>query len=99
MRSDPLLQLRRISLDPTEEDRVVDRDTAVLQHQFEITVADREHQVPAYGPQDHLGRELPASEVVTLRHDTCAAIRLIETMHLPNPDPPHKLATDPSRMH
>src|SRR5215207_11266432 len=58
------------------EGRVVDRDTAVLQHQFEIAVADREHQVPAYGPQDHLGRELPALELFALRHDTCAAIRL-----------------------
>ncbi len=26
-----------------------------------------------------------------------AAIRLIETTRLPNPDPPHKLATDPWR--
>src|SRR3712207_81891 len=95
MGSDPLLQLRRISLDPTEEGRVVDRDTAVLQHQLEIAVADREHQVPAHGPQDHLGRELPALELFALRHDTCAAIRLVETARLSNPDPPHKLATDP----
>src|SRR5215207_931942 len=96
MGSDPLLQLRRISLDPAKEGRVVDRDPAVLQHQFEIAIADREHQVPAHGPQDHLGRELPALERLALRHDTCAAIRLVETARLPNPDPPHKLATDPS---
>jgi CheY-like chemotaxis protein len=74
---------------------VVDRDTAVLQHQLKIAVADREHQVPAHGPQDHLGRELPAFELLALRHDTCAAIRLVETARLSNPDPPHKLATDP----
>jgi hypothetical protein len=29
-------------------------------------------------------------------HDTRAAIRLVETTRLPNPDPPHKSATDPS---
>src|SRR4051812_47192999 len=76
MGPDPLLQLRRISLDPTEEGRVVDRDTAVLQHQFEIAVADREHQIPAHGPEDHLDRELPALELLALCHATCAAIRL-----------------------
>src|SRR4051794_10768009 len=98
MGSDPLLQLRGISLDPTEDGRVVHRDTAVLQHQFEITVADWEHQVPAHGPEDHLGRELPAFELLALRHDTCAAAYLVETTRLPNPDPPHKLATDPSKV-
>src|SRR5215204_6664446 len=50
------------------EGRVVDRDPTVLQHQFEIAVADREHQIPAHGPQDHLGRELPALEVLALSH-------------------------------
>src|SRR5215210_4433192 len=50
------------------EGRVVDRDATVLQHQFEITVADREHQVPSDRPQDHLGRELPALERLALRH-------------------------------
>src|SRR5215207_7904939 len=68
MGSDPLLQLRRISLDPTKEGRVVDRDATVLQHQFEIAIADREHQVPSDRPQDHLGRELPALERLALRH-------------------------------
>src|SRR4051794_28480396 len=96
VRSDPLLQLWRISLDPAEEGCVVDRDTAVLQHQLEIAVADREHQIPAHGPQDHLGRELPAFELFALRHATCAAIRLVEMARLSNPDPPHKFATDPS---
>src|SRR5829696_6562265 len=78
------------------EGRVVDRDATVLQHQLKIAVADREHQVPAHSPQDHLGRELPAFELFALRHATCAAIRLVEMARLPNPDPPHKLATDPS---
>src|SRR5829696_7611409 len=96
MGSDPLLQLRRIGLDPAEEGCVVDRDTAVLQHQLEIAVADREHQVPSDRPQDYLGRELPALERLALRHNTRAAIRLVETARLSNPDPPHKLATDPN---
>src|SRR4051812_26723944 len=63
---DPLLQLWRIGLDPAEKGCVVDRDPAVLQHQLKITVADREHQIPAHGPQDHLSRELPAFEVLAL---------------------------------
>src|SRR4029079_12923973 len=47
------------------------------------------------GPEDHLAGELPALEVLILRHNTRAAIRLFETTRLPNPDPLHKLATDP----
>ena len=69
-----------------------------MQHPFEITVADREHQIPAHGPQDHLGRELPTLKLFALPHDTRAVIRLVETARLPNPDPPHKLATDPWEM-
>src|SRR3954468_15788913 len=95
VRPEPLLQLWRIGLDPAEEGRVVHLHPTVLQHQLEIAVADREHQVPAHGPQDHLGRELPALKLLPLRHDTRAAIRLVETVRLSNPDPPHKLATDP----
>src|SRR5690348_9339144 len=68
MRPDPLLQLRRVGLDPAEDGRVVDRDAAVLQHELEIAVADREHQIPAHGPEDHLGRKLPALERLTLHH-------------------------------
>ena len=41
-----------------------------------IAIADREHQIPTHGPQDHLGRELPALELLALRHDTRAAIHL-----------------------
>src|SRR5215212_2421714 len=98
VRPDPLLQLRGIGLDPAKQGRGVHHDPTVLQHQLEIAVADREHQVPSDRPQDHLGRELPAFEVLALRHDTCAAIRLVETARLSNPDPPLKLATDPLRL-
>ncbi len=46
MRSEPLLHLRRVGLDPAEDRGVCDLDAAVLQHLFRITVSDREHQVP-----------------------------------------------------
>src|SRR4051812_28331417 len=66
MRPDPLLELGRIGLDPAEDGRVVDRDVAVLQHELEVAVADREHQVPAHRPEDYLGGELPTLERLTL---------------------------------
>src|SRR3954447_10149355 len=40
----------------------------VLQHVFEIAVADREHQISAHRPEDHLGHELPSFERLTLHH-------------------------------
>ncbi len=66
MGSDPLLQLRRISLDPAEEGRVVHLDATVQEHQLKIAIADRKHQIPAHGPEDYLGGELPSLEVLTL---------------------------------
>ena len=58
----PLLQFHGIGLDPAVDGRVVDRYAAVPQHQFKVAVGDRELQVPAHRPQDHLRRELPALE-------------------------------------
>src|SRR5215218_6567445 len=58
----PFLQLRGEALNPAVHGRVVDRDAPVGQHPFEVAVADRELQVPAHGPQDHLGREAEAAE-------------------------------------
>src|SRR3954447_10810035 len=66
MRPDPLLQLGRIGPDPAKDDRVINRDAAVLQHEREVAIADREHQIPAHG--DRLGRELPALERLTQHH-------------------------------
>src|SRR3954468_3174868 len=37
--------------------RVIDLHAAISEHPFEVAVADRELQVPAHGPQDHLGRK------------------------------------------
>src|SRR4051812_25164701 len=45
---------------------------------------------------DHLSRELPALELFALRHATRTTACLVGTARLPNPDPPRKLATEPS---
>jgi lipid II:glycine glycyltransferase (peptidoglycan interpeptide bridge formation enzyme) len=50
---------------------VVNRHTALPQHQLEIAVADRDHQMPPHRPQDHLGTELPALESLTLPYRCC----------------------------
>jgi hypothetical protein len=43
---------------------VIDRDAAILQHKFEIAVADGELEIPAHGPKDHLGSELSPLELL-----------------------------------
>jgi len=45
-----------------------DNNHAILQHELEIAVADREHQIPAHRPEDHLGSKLPPLERLTLHH-------------------------------
>jgi len=52
MRADSLFKLRCVGLDPSEDRRVVDLDSAVEEHEFQIAVADREHQIPSHGPKD-----------------------------------------------
>jgi hypothetical protein len=59
MRQDPSPDLRPVGLDPAEESDVRDIHTTVGEHQLDIAVADREHQVPADRPEDHLGGEPP----------------------------------------
>ena len=58
----PFLQLRGEALDPAVHGRVIHRDAPVGEHPLEVAVADRELQVPAHGPKDHLGREAKAAE-------------------------------------
>jgi hypothetical protein len=41
---------------------------AVLQHEFEIAVTDREPELPAHRPQDHLRGELPPLDPSALTH-------------------------------
>src|SRR3954454_1162599 len=58
----PLLQLRGEALDPAVHGRVINLHAAISEHPFEVAVADRQLQVPAHGPKDHLGREAKATE-------------------------------------
>ena len=62
MLAHPFLQLRGEALDPAVHGRVIHRDAPACQHPFEVAVADRKLQVPAHGPEDHLGREAKAAE-------------------------------------
>ena len=64
--ADPLLQFGRIGLDPPADGAVVHLNASIQQHEREITVADREHQIPPHRPQDHLGVELPPFEGLIL---------------------------------
>ena len=58
--AEPFLQSWCTGQNPTKDDGVPPLDTPVRQHQFEITVAGREHQLPADRSEDHLSAELPA---------------------------------------
>src|SRR4029077_9238348 len=68
MWADSLFKLRCVGLDPSEDRRVVDLDSAVEEHEFQIAVADREHQIPSHGPKDRLSCELPPLETITQTH-------------------------------
>src|SRR6202161_4286861 len=57
-----------VGLDPTEDGGVVHLHATIQQHELEITVADRKHQIPPDRPQDHLGGELPAFEGLIPRY-------------------------------
>src|SRR4051794_2550037 len=96
MRADPLLQFRRISLDPAKDRRVIHRDTALLQHEREIAIADREHQIPPHRPEDHLGRELPPAFEGLVRPDPDRLSPFRHAPALPSPVRRRKLATEPS---
>src|ERR1700759_1998753 len=63
-----------LSLDPSKDGGMIDHDAAVLQHELEIAAADREHQIPAHRPEDHLGSELPALDPLTLNHPPPSSI-------------------------
>src|SRR3954453_11197832 len=68
LRPDPLLDLRRVGLNPAVNGRVVHGYAAVSEHQLEVAVADGEHEVPANRPEDHLGGELPPLEGLVWPH-------------------------------
>jgi len=54
----PFLQSWFTGQNPTKDDGVPPPDAPVRQHQFEITAASREHQLPADRSEDHLSAEL-----------------------------------------
>ena len=92
MRADSLFKLRCVGLDPSEDRRVVDLDSAVEEHEFQIAVADREHQIPSHGPKDRLSCELPPLETTTQTHTDARPI--VPLNHMGSP-PAAKFATEP----
>ena len=74
MRAGSLFKLRCVGLDPSEDRRVVDLNSAVEEHEFQIAVADREHQIPSHGPKDRLSCELPPLEAITQTHTNARPI-------------------------
>jgi hypothetical protein len=67
---------------------VVDLNPAIEQHQLQIAVADREHQVPPHRPQDHLGGELPSLEIHASTH--CCRTPSDPASIIPHPGQPQK---------
>ena len=57
-----LLQLGGKTLNPAGQGGVIDLHAAVGEHALEVTIADRELEVPAHRPEDDLGREAEAAE-------------------------------------
>ena len=72
MPTQPLLELGGKALDPAVHGRVVDGDAAVGEHGLEVAVADRELEIPAHGPQDHLGGKAEAAECSGVGHERCS---------------------------
>ena len=66
MPPDPLLKRGSVGLHPAKHRRVVHDEATIGQYGGEVTVADRERQIPPQSPQDHLGREVPALEQLVL---------------------------------
>ena len=103
MTPDPLLQLGRKGLYPTEQDGVIDRYTTIGQHGREVAIADRKGKIPPQRLEDHLGLEMPPLEEAVLSrshhaHRLCPALRLQtcsacrcnrtgRTVHQPRPLP------------
>jgi hypothetical protein len=83
-------------LDPPEDGGVIHLHAAVLQHELEIAVADREHQIPSDHPQNHLSSELPTFESLIPPYLCCSppSRHAMATTRL---DRQHKDATEPRR--
>jgi transposase-like protein len=90
-----LSQSSGVSLNPSEDRGVIDLHATIQQHQLEIAVADREHQIPSHRPQDHLGGELAAFESLILP-DCCGSSLSAHVTASTRADRQHKDATEPS---
>src|SRR4051812_29400058 len=91
----PFFEFRGEALNPAVHGRVIHRDAPVGEHGLEIAIADRELQVPAYGPEDRLGRKAEAAECPGgVGHDGTLGRMLAGTPLLPGHAAPLN-ATDP----
>jgi hypothetical protein len=61
-RTDPLLDLRSIALNPTEDRGWVDVDPTLLHHFGQIAIADAVCAVPVHPQKNDLGRKATALE-------------------------------------
>ena len=89
-------QCRGVGLDPTEQRRVIHPDATVRQHRREVTVADRERQIPSQRPENDLRREVPPFEPAVpphRYHPSAAAHRL-----LPHCGAFWRIATEPQNV-
>src|SRR5450432_584031 len=62
MRSATLFQFRCILLNPTEDCGVIDRESALSHHLFQIAVAERISQVPTHAQQNDPGFKMTPLE-------------------------------------
>src|SRR4051812_513504 len=62
-RSEPILDLRSVLLDQSENRRVVDRDAAFAPHLLDVAVAHPVATVPAHRPEHDLAFEVASLEV------------------------------------
>jgi hypothetical protein len=74
--SGPLLQLRRVAMDPAHDRQRGHLDTAFLHHLHEIPIADAVLAVPANTKQDDLNGEAP-----TLEHDPSYRLEPMRPSH------------------
>ena len=90
-----LLELGGEALDPAVHGGVVDLDPAIGEHALEVAVADRELQVPAHRPEDHLGRETIAAKGPGRGHPRRSSCRCVRGAPLLAAHGPPLKAMDP----
>jgi hypothetical protein len=68
MMSAPFVQFRRITLDPAVDRRVIDVQSSLGHHLFEIPIAERIAQVPTHAQKNDVGLEVTPFERVLFYH-------------------------------